>query len=180
MGRFPLQKRTIEMFWHQEGSLKAVMSLYQFHSTDIIITATTNSLLNEKLPGHLHLCRTWWLKKQTICILVTCKGFGGTGYPTTEGKRNMLTREVSTPGWTTCILQLNSRLQRHGLGPALELCVWTLVNTKFIHVLKAWRVYYCQLLLGCLEQSRQHVSSESRLTDTTESVLFETWNLRSF
>ena len=55
MGRFPLQKRTIEMFWPQEGSLKAMMSLYQIHSTVIIITATTNSLLNEKLPGHLFI-----------------------------------------------------------------------------------------------------------------------------
>ena len=43
------------MFWPQEGSLKAMMSLYQFHSTVIIITATTNSLLNEKLPGHLFI-----------------------------------------------------------------------------------------------------------------------------
>lgn len=43
------------MFWHQKGSLKAMMSLYQFHSTFIIITTMTNSLLNEKLPGHLFI-----------------------------------------------------------------------------------------------------------------------------
>lgn len=49
------KKRTIEMFWHREGSLNAMMSLYQFHSTFIIITTTTNSLLNEKLPGHLFI-----------------------------------------------------------------------------------------------------------------------------
>lgn len=54
-GRFLLQKRTIGMFWHQEGGLNALMSLYQFHSTFIIITITTDSLLNEKLPGHLFI-----------------------------------------------------------------------------------------------------------------------------
>lgn len=43
------------MFWHQEGSLNAMMSLDQFHSTFILITTTTNSLLNEKLPGHLFI-----------------------------------------------------------------------------------------------------------------------------
>lgn len=54
-GRFRLQKRTIELFWHQEGGRNAMMSLYQFHSTFIIITAPTNSLLNGKLPGHLFI-----------------------------------------------------------------------------------------------------------------------------
>lgn len=54
-GRSLLQKRTMEMFWHQEGGLKALRSLYRFHSAYIIITITTDSLLNEKLPGYLFI-----------------------------------------------------------------------------------------------------------------------------
>lgn len=43
------------MFPHQEAPPNAMMSLDRFHSTFIIITATTNSLLNEKLPGHIFI-----------------------------------------------------------------------------------------------------------------------------
>lgn len=37
------------------------------------------------------------IRNQTICILVACRGLGETGYPTTKGKLNMLTREVRAP-----------------------------------------------------------------------------------
>lgn len=55
MEDFCSRKRTVEMVWHQEGSLKALMTLHLFHSTFIKITPTTNSLLNGKLPGHLFI-----------------------------------------------------------------------------------------------------------------------------
>lgn len=59
------------------------------------------------------LSRTWWLKKnQTVCMLVACKGFRETSYPTTKGKCNMFTREGRVPGWTTCIPKLNSRITK--------------------------------------------------------------------
>lgn len=55
MEDFCSKKGPIEMCWHQEGRLNAIMSLDQCHSTFVIITTPTNRLLDAKLPGPLFI-----------------------------------------------------------------------------------------------------------------------------